>query len=338
MRIVLTDEQQQIGEATRDALAARPTPAADRSSAGLTRPFDDAGWRACGELGWFSLGVPDGRGGVGYGPVEEMVMFRELGRYLAPGPFLPTVAAGWVAAGLGRTDLAGELFAGRLRVGLGVGGYLLDARSGGLVAVVDEQGISLREAGELQEVASVDPSVRLAVGPLAATVARLEDPLLLARMELLVAAMHVGIAEAVRDMSTAYAVERHQFGRPIGAFQAVKHRCADMAIRCYAAYSQTLFASSHVERRTGYATFHACSARLVASSAARTGAADNIQNLGAIGFTQEHVAHWFVRRAQVLHQCLDPAASARQVIGVDRERYETPGTPAADWFAAAAAR
>jgi alkylation response protein AidB-like acyl-CoA dehydrogenase len=337
MRIVLSEDQQAIAGAAGAVLAARPNQPADRARLGLTRAFDDEGWRRCGGLGWFGLGIPESRGGIGYGPVEEMMLFREIGRYLTPGPFLSTVAAGWIAASAGADDLAAQIVAGTRRVGLRIGGYVLDADSGGLVASLGPGGSEIVEVGEVTPTACVDASIALGTAEDGAVVAASSDPLLLARAELLGAAMLLGVAEAVRDMSADYALDRHQFGKPIGSFQAVKHRCADMAIRCYASYSQTLFGATHVERRTAYAPFHASSARLVASTAARLGAADNVQNHGAIGFTQEHVAGWYVRRAQVLNQCLDPAVSARQIVEIERERYANLGEPPADWFATTAA-
>jgi alkylation response protein AidB-like acyl-CoA dehydrogenase len=325
MRVVLNDDQLAIASSAADLLSARPNETSQRTSRGLTQAFDDAGWRACGELGWFALGIPEAHGGIGYGPVEEMVLFREIGRFLAPGPFLSTVAAGWVAVGAGDSELATEIFAGNRRVGLVRDRYLIDAEPGGLVLSVTSTGMALHEVGELAAQPSVDPSVSLSRADVGRAVAEVSDPLLPARAHLLVAAAQLGIAEATRDMSSMYALERHQFGRPIGAFQAVKHRCAEMAIRCYASYS----------RRTDYSGFHAGSANVVASSAARRGAADNVQNHGAIGFTQEHMAGWFVRRAQVWTQALDPVANANQLTTIERERYSTMPDPVTDWFAEA---
>jgi alkylation response protein AidB-like acyl-CoA dehydrogenase len=336
MRVWLTEEQKEIGTAAADFLKGREgVLGSPVTGATEPTPEDEARiWAECGELGWFSLGVPEKRGGVGYGPIEELVLFRELGRHLARGPFVSTVAAGWIAAATERADLAADVFAGRLRVGLVAGDHVLDAEPDGLVVVPGGAGLQLRRiTGPLTPANSVDATVRLATGVATEEVVRVDDPLLVSRLEMLLAAADTGIADATRDMSVSYAQSRVQFGRPIGAFQAVKHRCADMAIRCYAAYSQTLFAASNLELRSSFADFHAGAARLVASSAARRNAADNIQNHGAIGFTQEHIAAWFARRAQVLHQCVDPLTTSQRVASTQRERYETLGAPVDDWFA-----
>jgi alkylation response protein AidB-like acyl-CoA dehydrogenase len=335
MRVWLTEEQKEIGIAAADFLDGHVAVLGPPVTGGADPTPDEElkVWRDCGSLGWFSLGVPEKRGGVGYGPTEELVLFRELGRHLARGPFISTVAAGWIAASTERTDIAEDVFAGRQRVGLGVGEYVLDAESGGYLVVPDDGGLALhRVTGSVTSLKSVDATVRLGRDVASEEIVRADDPLLVSRLELLLAAADIGIADATRDMSVAYAQTRIQFGKPIGAFQAVKHRCADMASRCYAAYSQTLFAASHLERRSSSAAFHAGAARLVASSAARRNAADNIQNHGAIGFTQEHVAAWFARRAQVLQQSLDPLTTSRRVAATARERYETLGGPIDDWF------
>jgi alkylation response protein AidB-like acyl-CoA dehydrogenase len=109
----------------------------------------------------------------------------------------------------------------------------------------------------------------------------------------------VGLAEAVRDDAVSYATERMQFGKPIGVFQAIKHPCADMAVRCEAALSQTLMASLHTRDGLADATLQAASAKVVASSAALRGSMANVQIHGGYGFTTEYDAQRFVKRSHV---------------------------------------
>ncbi|CAN5490421.1 hypothetical protein BH09PSE5_BH09PSE5_33930 [soil metagenome] len=116
----------------------------------------------------------------------------------------------------------------------------------------------------------------------------------------LCSAMMVGMSEAVRDMSVEYAKLRTQFGQPIGAFQAVKHRCADMALHAEAAWSQTVFAALQLDAARESAAFDIATAKLIATHAALEGAAANIQNHGSIGFTAELQAHLFLKRAHVI--------------------------------------
>jgi alkylation response protein AidB-like acyl-CoA dehydrogenase len=119
---------------------------------------------------------------------------------------------------------------------------------------------------------------------------------------LLLSAFAVGIAEATRDMAVEYAKTREQFGRPIGSFQAIKHICADMAIRCEAAACQTAFASLVLAEGHAGLAFHATSSKLVAAASAIKNASQNIQVHGAIGFTAEADPHLFLKRAHVIEQ------------------------------------
>jgi alkylation response protein AidB-like acyl-CoA dehydrogenase len=120
------------------------------------------------------------------------------------------------------------------------------------------------------------------------------------RGQVLVAAMLSGITEATRDASASYAKLRKQFDVAIGSFQAVKHRCAEQAVRAEAATQATTLAALSVDAGRDDASLQVASARLVAGDYAVTNAADNVQNHGGIGYTAEHDAHLFVKRAHAL--------------------------------------
>ena len=126
---------------------------------------------------------------------------------------------------------------------------------------------------------------------------------------LLTAALLAGIAEAVTEQSVSYAKDREQFGQPIGGFQAVKHRCADMATRAEVANGQLVYAALAVRDGRPDAAFHAHAARVVAAQGAIANAQINIQNHGGIGFTWEHTAHRFLTKARVVANCLGTTAS-----------------------------
>jgi ferredoxin len=334
MKLGLTPEQDQIADTARQFLASE-LPLTARADGGREH---DALWRKCAELGWFGLGIPEAYGGAGLGPVDEVLLFRELGRALAPVGFLAAVAGQWIAVGARDARRQVTLSIGGLRPGLFVSPYVLDAGPDGAVVVADSAGLALHEWAEQVPVPGVDPSVRLARGRLGGQLVRYDDVLLPARLELLVAAMQVGIAEAVRDMSVAYCGERTQFDRPIGAFQAVKHRCADMAVRAYAAHAQLTFAAHMAGDRAPAAALHAAAAVTLANEAAMRNCADNIQNHGAIGFTREHTASRYTRRAQVLAQCVEPTKAAARLVHAPPERYEAIQSRQGDWFASQVAR
>ena len=116
----------------------------------------------------------------------------------------------------------------------------------------------------------------------------------------LVAAMAAGIAEATRDDSAFYARTRSQFGRPIGMFQAIKHRCSDMAILAEAAWCQVAYAVLSLSAEHGDAVQQVSAAKVVAGAAAIENASANIQNHGALGCTTEHSAHLYLKRSWVL--------------------------------------
>ena len=342
MKFVLSAEQLDVGVVAAKLLGQElPLPRlrelADAAESGATRlAIDETVWQQCAGLGWFALGVPASLGGVGCGPIEEVLLFTELGRHLAPGPFASTTVAAWVAAASGARELAEALFDGRQRAGLAVGALLVDAEPDGLVVRFSGDTCELVRVGELVELRSVDPSVRLARATTGAVVAALEDPLVLPRAQLLVSAMELGVAQAVLDMSVEYAKVRMQFDKPIGTFQAVKHRCSDMAIRVHAARAQTLFAGYAVESRADDAAFQAAAAKTTATRAAKLNTADNVQNHGAIGFTVEHDAGLFARRAHMLEFALGGEhAAARTLLAEERHRFETLAAPAENWFAGA---
>jgi alkylation response protein AidB-like acyl-CoA dehydrogenase len=166
----------------------------------------------------------------------------------------------------------------------------------------------------------MDPTRRL--GTIEARGVRAErldaDAAALRRMAtVLVAAEAVGVAERTVEMSVEYAKVRQQFGKPIGTFQAIKHRCADMATRTEVARAVVVFAAVAVRDGEPGADFHVHSAKALAADAAIQNATDNVQNHGGMGYTWESDAHLYLKRARVLeHVCgsrmahLDAIASA----------------------------
>jgi len=339
MMFILTQEQLEVGSVASKFLDQQLpitklrafADAAESATTGLA--IDEDVWRRSAELGWFGLGVSESLGGVGCGPVEEIMLFTELGRSLAPGPYVSTVIAGWVASTTGATQLAADIFSGRRRAGLETGEFIVDGELGGLVVRFEGSVCEVREIMQLDRVASVDPSVGLARGVLGPVIVQIDDALVNARAQLLVSAMELGISLAVLDMSVGYGIARHQFGKPIGTFQAVKHRCADMAIRSHASRAQTLFAGLHVAGRTDDAVFQSAAAKSVSTKAAKLNTVDNVQNHGAIGFTLEHDAGLFARRAHMLEFALGgEVAAVPALLAVDRHRFETLPARVEPWF------
>jgi len=166
---------------------------------------------------------------------------------------------------------------------------------------------------------SIDPTRRLgdvrfsgiAAPPLAGDAATLRT-----LATLLAAAEAVGVAERTLEDSVEYAKVRQQFGRPIGSFQAVKHRCADMAVRAEVARSLTTFAAVALAEGEETAPRHVAAAKVLASDAALANAADNIQNHGGMGFTWEADAHIYLKRAWLLEHALGTRAAHLDALAV----------------------
>ncbi|GAA3007662.1 acyl-CoA dehydrogenase family protein [Microbacterium aurantiacum] len=275
-------------------------------------------WATCMETGLLALGVAEDRGGVGLGLAEEALAFREIGRHLAPGPFLSSLLAARIAAEAGDAALYESIVSGETQVGLVVmrpsatfvdgtlAGevYLLDATAADLVLAVGADGASLIPRTALADVGAVDaidPGTRLESARADSVRGILDcaDPGIRARGLVLAAAILAGVAEACRDAATEHAKTREQFGRPIGVNQAIKHRCADMAVQSDAATSQVFYAAATMDAAYADAAFQAAVAHLVAAHAAIENSQNTVQVHGGMGYTWEHDSHLYVKRARV---------------------------------------
>ena len=322
MDLLPSPEQDEIISSAAHFLAGTTPITRTRELIGDASNVDAKAWMLAAELGWFALGLPEDAGGVGCGLTDEALVFREIGRALSSGPFLSTTLAARVAAFGGDAELAVGVASGH-QVALGLLGagasidpdsgavdgelQLVDAVEADLVLVAGPDVASLVAVGDLEGVAAVeciDPTSRLSratarrVRPMVSVTADV-DPVH-RRGHVLAAASLTGIAEATRDISAAHAASRVQFGRPIGVNQAVKHPCADMAVRAELAWAQTLFAALTTDECRQDADFHAVGAKVVAADAAELNAAATVQVLGGMGFTFEHDANLYVKRSHVL--------------------------------------
>ncbi len=324
MDLLPTPEQDEIVSTVRSQLDKDFDLNALSALDGAPSVVDRALWRRCAELGWFGLGLDESLGGVGYTLAEEALLFAELGAHATPGPFLATVLGARLAAATGAADLAAELLGGDRVVvlaepeGIGAVGAevsgtvrITDHGDADLLLVVGAEGVAIVDASAADVVAqpSLDPLVPLGVAnldrvPAVVHAVDADAAALHLRGTVLVAAELAGIAAATAAQSTEYAKDREQFGRPIGSFQAVKHRCADMAVRAEAATSLVRYASLAVADGRPDGPFHADAARTVAGDAALANSQINVQNHGGIGFTWEHTAHRYVNRTQFLLRTL----------------------------------
>jgi len=313
-----TTDQEAIADGIADFLRAKMPVTRLRPQSSSRNP-DPQYWRAMGEMGFFSLGLNAEAGGVGGSVIEEVLAFREFGRFLVSPRILGSVIGARVASQAGDADLVSGIISGATPVGLAalhrdVEGFgfpgavhLIEADAAWFV-FWDERSAWLAERADFSDLVplpGVDGTIQVASARIEhAPRRRIEAAIepIGRRAALLICATMVGMSEAALAEAVEYVKLREQFGQPIGAFQAVKHRCSDMATRVNAAWSQTLLATACAHHEMRDATFQTIAAKIVATDAAIRNAGADIQNHGGMGFTREVEAHHFLKRAHLLDQ------------------------------------
>jgi alkylation response protein AidB-like acyl-CoA dehydrogenase len=248
-------------------------------------------WKALRDLGVFEISIPEEQGGSGLGIVEEALITIELGRRVVAPSVLATIGARRlpsaerrVAAGYRHGDrvvFVEDSGANQLLIQSASGAALFERPTSS--RLIDEKLWSCR----LLETRGLGK-------PLAEADARQHS-----RLRLIEAAALAGLAQAALEMAVEYAGIRHQFGRPIGSYQAVKHHCANMALSSRLAGDQVSFAAVAVEDSRDDALEQVESAFFIAGSAAIDNAGKNIQVHGGIGFSDEADPHRLLKRARL---------------------------------------
>lgn len=341
MGIALTDDHRELAEVARGFLKSQKARWAARSLLDAAEESRPPFWQNLVELGWLGLHIDEEHGGSGFGLPELVVVVEELGRAVAPGPFVPTVIASAVIAKDGSAEQKSRLLPGlingtvtagigldgqvRLKNGIADGdaGIVLGAGLAELLLIAAGEDVLLLERGRAGVSVEVpnnfDPTrrsgrVRLEnvnVGPDdVLTGARASA---LARARTLLAAEAVGGAADCVDAAVDYAKVRQQFGRTIATFQAVKHHCANMLVAAESAVAAVWDASRAASEDEEQFRLAAAVAAVLAFPAYARNAELNIQVHGGIGFTWEHDAHLHLRRALVVAALFGGDAPARDV-------------------------
>lgn len=276
MDLTPNDEQEALRTATVDWLEAHMPLAQARSrSASL--------WQGMEEMGWLGMTTP----ALGLDHATEALLFAELGRFLAPvGAISSAVGARWMAR-------SGKL-------ALALGSRILDADATGTALGIwdGKTGLADYEGGD--PIPGLDLSTGQIVLAEAPDPRFCEEPLAPLHLQLLAAAYATGCADAACAMASDYALVREQFGKPIGSFQAIKHLCADMAVRAAVARSQLYYAACTLDADDAEAAFHIAAAKRLADQAALENGRTNIQVHGGIGMTDEAMPHLLLKRAHLL--------------------------------------
>ncbi len=310
MDFALSDDQQALQHAARALLGDHAAPARVRELLGRGEPYDRKLWEATVDQGWLGVDVAEAAGGLGLGFVEVAVLAEEVGRHNAPTPFVQSVLA---AGALGATSWAGALRDG---TAIGAVGWAKPGTGRVLVPYAPVADVVVVVVGDEARVLDLSTTGRppaepamdltrclgwidLESLPSEALEASGAATRLVDRGAAAYAAELLGGAARVLEMATGYAQNRVQFGQPIGAFQAVKHRCADMLVDVEGMRSAAYYAAWCLGADDADASVAASTAKIWCSDAARRVMASGLQVHGGIGFTWEHDLHLFLKRSQL---------------------------------------
>jgi alkylation response protein AidB-like acyl-CoA dehydrogenase len=297
----LTSDQKEIKGVARELLTAR-SPWAKVREAAEAGAYDDALWRQLVELGWPGIAIAEEHGGQGLGAVELAVLLEELGYACAASPFLSTATA---AAVIQATGSAGQqarwlpaLASGEATAGIGTRELAADAEGAAVIVLLDgdEARLVAADDARVERFVAIDPTRRFATvegdgEPLGAGAAD--------RIRAAIAAEVVGVSQRALDMTIEYVKERKQFGVPVGSFQAVAHRAAQMLLYTESARSTAYFAAWAADAAPERLPEAAALAAAAAAEGGREVAASAIQAHGGIGFTWEADVHWLYKRSQL---------------------------------------
>ncbi len=301
MHFDLNDEQQEIKRVAHELLASR-SPFAKVREAAEAGAYDPDLWGELVQLGWPGIAVSSEHGGQDLGAVELAALLEELGYACAATPFLSTATAAAVIQATGspeqRERWLPALSSGDATAGLGSAQLAADAEDAAVIVLLDgdEAQVTDRGQADVKPLQSIDPTRRFA------TVSGSGEPLgqgAAERVRAAIAAELVGVCQRALDMTLEYVKDRKQFGVPVGSFQAVSHRCAQMLLSTESARSAVYFAAWAADADPDRLPEAAALAAAAAAEGAREATASAIQAHGGIGFTWEADVHWLFKRAQL---------------------------------------
>jgi alkylation response protein AidB-like acyl-CoA dehydrogenase len=329
-----TDDQRDIQRTARDLLAERSSFARVRETIESDRrsgATDEALWKELCELGWPGIAISEEHGGQGLGTIELSILCEELGRAMACVPFLGSAMAACVIeqAGSARQRerwlpglASGETIGALAGASDGMAELVVSGAEAGVIVLVEDDGsgrIVTPDEAEVSPVQAIDPtrsaaSVSVADGAGEALGSSPEGEHGcpgLGRALVAVSSELVGVSERALEMTVEYVKDRKQFGTPVGAYQAVSHRCAQMLLDTERARSATAQAAWSADANPDGLAEAAAMAKAAASDAGREVTSSAIQMHGGIGFTWEADVHWLYKRAQVDSALLGGASRHR---------------------------
>jgi alkylation response protein AidB-like acyl-CoA dehydrogenase len=308
----MTEERRMLRDTVAALVAKHADPAAVRAAMESDRGYDASLWQLlCEQVGAAALVIPEEFGGAGGELADAATVLQELGRALVPSPLLGTTLA---ELALLAAPVPDAETLERLAEGGSIGALVLDADyvvNGDIADVVvaaDGGEVNRWTRFSAQPVATMDPTRRLARLRAEEVEAIGADPGLADTAAILLAAEQIGAAERCLELTVEYTKSRVQFGRPIGSFQALKHRMADLYVAIAAARAVVSDACDDPTPT------NAATARLAATEALCAVAAEGIQLHGGIAITWEHDMHLYFKRAHGSAQLLgSPRELLRQL-------------------------
>lgn len=298
-----TEERELLRETVAALVAKHAGPAAVRAAMESDKGYDESLWQLlCEQVGAAALVIPEELGGAGGELADAATVLQELGRALVPSPLLGTTLA--ELALLSAPEPDATTLEG-LAEGAAIGALVLDAdyvvngEIADVVVGVEDGRLSRWTRFGAEPVTTMDPTRRLARLKAEETEPIGSDPGLADTAAILLAAEQIGAAERCLQLTVEYAKDRVQFGRPIGSFQALKHRMADLYVTVAAAKAVVADACD------APGPTNAATARLAATEALNIVAAEGIQLHGGIAITWEHDMQLYFKRAHGSAHLLD---------------------------------
>ena len=300
----MTEERQLLRETVAALVDKHASPAAVREAMASERGYDESLWKLlCEQVGAAALMVPEELGGAGGELGDAAVVLEELGKALVPTPLLGTTLAELALLATDEPDAdALEGLAEGTKIGTVVfdPGYVVNGDIADVVIVATGTTLSHWTSFTACRIETMDLTRRLARIEPVDTVDIGPDPGLADTAAILLAAEQIGAATKCLDLTVEYSKNRVQFGRPIGSFQALKHRMADLYVGVQSARAVVDDAVAAPSATS------AALARLAASEAFSKVAAEAVQMHGGIAITWEHDIQLYFKRAHGSAQLLGP--------------------------------
>ena len=357
LNLLYTDVEDSLRESVHDLLTARCTPERVVAAYDGDRDLQLGLWRSLSvDLGLAGLLVPEDRGGAGATAREAAVVLEELGRFVAPVPFLTSAVVATTALLQGDDDeTLGQLAAGGCTAALVVpfsasatsfrptvraDNGKLQGRVTSVVGALDadvllvpvstDAGVELHRVEASGTGVGVEPVVSLDMTRQLAdidftgarstqvTVAESGDAAVRDALELgaaLLASEQLGVAQWCLDHTVSYLLDRKQFGRPVGGFQAIKHRLADLYVMVESAHAAARYAAATAADDDPDRRLAASVAQAYCSEVAVKAAEECVQLHGGIGMTWEHPAHLYLKRAKADQIAFGTAGAHRLRLG-----------------------